>query len=599
MGVIGGETPFLSNGSSMNETVEPVERAQMGLPPSATARSEAMPVRRGQQLRSTFSDQRPGGDNEKRIQKISDTVGGKRISLLGIPIDALTEKEVVDRIIFNWRRGRGGWVVTPNLDHLRILCRRPDLKHTIAEAATLLLADGMPLVWASRLQGTPLPARVAGSELILSLTAAAAQAGASIFFLGGSPGAGDRTAALLATAYPGLKIAGVLAPPMGFELDPQKVAAIRDQIVAANPAVVYSCFGFPKQEWVIQQLREHLPGSWFLGLGGSLSMISGEFWRAPRWMRSTGLEWLCRLAQEPHRLFKRYIIQDAPFVWRLFASALWHRWFPSRPGAGGPPGAIPLRIPSRTIGVVSSNGRTHATDEETRERILSRYSSSAIVRRWHRARARLEQFAWTEFLGWGRAIKRTIDIVGALFLLILSLPLLVGFAVLVKVTSPGPVFFTQTRVGKRGRLFRMYKFRSMHVNAEERMAELLTSNEVAGGVIFKIKNDPRRTPIGSFMRTWSIDELPQLWNVLFGDMSLVGPRPPLPSEVQQYTLAQRQRLEALPGLTCTWQVSGRCDIPFEKQVELDVEYIESQSISLDVKLLFQTVSAVFQRRGAY
>jgi lipopolysaccharide/colanic/teichoic acid biosynthesis glycosyltransferase len=169
----------------------------------------------------------------------------------------------------------------------------------------------------------------------------------------------------------------------------------------------------------------------------------------------------------------------------------------------------------------------------------------------------------------------------------------------VKATSPGPVFFTQTRVGKGGRLFRMYKFRSMHVNAEERMAELLAANEVAGGVIFKIKNDPRRTPIGSFMRTWSIDELPQLWNVLLGDMSLVGPRPPLPSEVQQYTLAQRQRLEALPGLTCTWQVSGRCEIPFEKQVELDVEYIESQSISLDVKLLFQTVSAVFQRRGAY
>jgi lipopolysaccharide/colanic/teichoic acid biosynthesis glycosyltransferase len=249
---------------------------------------------------------------------------------------------------------------------------------------------------------------------------------------------------------------------------------------------------------------------------------------------------------------------------------------------------------------VSSNGTTHnPTDDETRERILSRYSSSTIVRRWHQARARLEQFAWTEFLGWGRAIKRTIDIVGALFLLILSLPLLLLFAVLVKATSPGPVFFTQTRVGKRGRLFRMYKFRSMHENAEQRKAELLPRNEVSGGVIFKIKNDPRRTPIGSFMRTWSIDELPQLWNVLLGDMSLVGPRPPLPSEVQQYTLAQRQRLDAVPGLTCTWQVSGRCEIPFEKQVELDVEYIESQSISLDVKLLFQTVSAIFQRRGAY
>jgi exopolysaccharide biosynthesis WecB/TagA/CpsF family protein len=582
----------------MNEAAERVERTQMGLLPSATSRAEAMPVRRGRQLRSTFSDQRPAGDNEKRNQKISDTVGGKRISLLGIPIDALTEKEVVDRIIFDWRRGRGGWVVTPNLDHLRVLCRRPELKHTIAEAATLLLPDGMPLVWASRIQRTPLPGRVAGSDLILSLTAAAAKAGASIFFLGGNPGAGERAAALLANANPGLKIAGVLAPPMGFELDPEKLAAIREQIVAANPALVYSCFGFPKQESVIQQLREHLPGSWFLGLGGSFSMISGEFRRAPQWMRSTGLEWLCRLIQEPHRLFKRYVIQDVPFVWRLLASSLCHRWFPAHSTAGGP-GAVALRIPPRAIETVSTNGRTHTTDDVTRERILSRYSSSTIVRRWHRARARLEQFAWTEFLGWGRAIKRTLDIVGSLFLLILALPLLLLFAALVKVTSPGPVFFTQTRVGKRGRLFRMYKFRSMHDNAEQRVAELLPSNEVTGGVIFKIKNDPRRTPIGSFMRTWSIDELPQLWNVLLGDMSLVGPRPPLPSEVQQYTLAQRQRLEAVPGLTCTWQVSGRCEIPFEKQVELDVEYIESQSISLDIKLLFQTVSAVFQRRGAY
>jgi exopolysaccharide biosynthesis WecB/TagA/CpsF family protein len=598
MRVIGWKTPIWSHGSSMSEAVELVEEVQMGLLPSATARSEAMPVRRGRQFRSPFSDQRPAGDNDKRNQKTGNKVDAKRISLLGIPIDALTEKEVVDRIISDWRRGRGGWVVTPNLDHLRILCRRPELKHTIAEAATLLIADGMPLVWAARLQGTPLPGRVAGSELILSLTAAAAKAGASIFFLGGNPGAGERAAELLASAYPGLRIAGVLAPPMGFEQDSEKVAAIRDQIVAANPALVFSCFGFPKQEWVIQQLREHLPGSWFLGLGGSLSMISGEFKRAPRWMRSTGLEWLCRLAQEPQRLFKRYIIQDAPFAWRLLAGSVWQRWFPAQAKAASPI-AISPRIRPQEIESASSNGTTHPTDDETRERILSRYSSSTIVRRWQRARARLEQFAWTEFLGWGRAIKRMIDVVGALFLLILSLPVLLLFAVLVKATSPGPVFFSQTRVGKRGRLFRMYKFRSMHVNAEERMAELLASNEVTGGVIFKIKNDPRRTPIGSFMRTWSIDELPQLWNVLVGDMSLVGPRPPLPSEVQQYTVAQRLRLEALPGITCTWQVSGRCEIPFEKQVELDVEYIESQSISLDVKLLFQTVSAVFLRRGAY
>src|SRR5215469_8287374 len=150
MRFIGWETSFSSHSSSMNEAIELVERTPQSLLPSATARSEAMPVRRARQLRSTPSDQRPAGDNEKRNQKTSISAGAKRVSLLGIPIDALTEKEVVDRIIFDWRRGRGGWVVTPNLDHLRILCRRSDLQPTIAEAANLLIADGMPLVWASR-----------------------------------------------------------------------------------------------------------------------------------------------------------------------------------------------------------------------------------------------------------------------------------------------------------------------------------------------------------------------------------------------------------------------------------------------------------------
>jgi len=196
-------------------------------------------------------------------------------------------------------------------------------------------------------------------------------------------------------------------------------------------------------------------------------------------------------------------------------------------------------------------------------------------------------------------VKRMIDIIGALSLIILLSPVLLISALLVKVTSRGPVFFAQTRVGERGRLFTMYKFRSMRANAEHLKHGLLNDNDMAGGITFKLKNDPRRTRIGSFMRQWSIDELPQLWNVLKGDMSLVGPRPPLPSEVSQYTLAQRRRLDAAPGITCIWQGSGRSEIPFERQVELDTEYIDSHSLSLDVKLLFQTVSAVLQRRGAY
>jgi len=249
--------------------------------------------------------------------------------------------------------------------------------------------------------------------------------------------------------------------------------------------------------------------------------------------------------------------------------------------------------------MTSRTGASQPPTDLIRDQILRRYASIDATRGWRQGLARLKQLAWIATLIWSENFKRSIDIVGALFLLTVLFPLLLIFGLLVKLTSPGPIFFTQTRVGKSGRLFKMYKFRSMRQGAQDRLCELLSNNQVVGGVTFKIKNDPRRTPVGSFMRTWSIDELPQLWNVLLGDMSLVGPRPPLPSEVQQYTVAQRRRLDAIPGLTCTWQVSGRSEIPFSKQVELDVEYIESQSLSLDVKLLFRTVGAVLQRRGAY
>jgi lipopolysaccharide/colanic/teichoic acid biosynthesis glycosyltransferase len=137
------------------------------------------------------------------------------------------------------------------------------------------------------------------------------------------------------------------------------------------------------------------------------------------------------------------------------------------------------------------------------------------------------------------------------------------------------------------------------IDAEARKAALAKNNEMDGGVIFKMKHDPRITRVGRYIRRASIDELPQLWNVLKGDMSLVGPRPPVPSEVSQYTLSDRRRLEAKPGITCVWQVSGRSDIPFEQQVELDFAYIESQSLWMDIKLLLKTIPAVLLGRGAY
>ena len=196
-------------------------------------------------------------------------------------------------------------------------------------------------------------------------------------------------------------------------------------------------------------------------------------------------------------------------------------------------------------------------------------------------------------------LKRFFDIVFSLAALIALFPLFVVLALIIKYSSRGPVFFVQERVGRYGRHFRFYKFRSMYIDAERRKQELLQYNQSRDGVIFKMKNDPRITPVGRLLRKTSMDELPQFLNVLFGDMSLVGPRPPLPSEVAQYSLEDRKRLNIKPGLTCLWQIRGRSDIPFKEQLNLDKEYIQSQSLWKDFLILLKTIPAIISGRGAY
>ena len=206
---------------------------------------------------------------------------------------------------------------------------------------------------------------------------------------------------------------------------------------------------------------------------------------------------------------------------------------------------------------------------------------------------------WHITIRFSLAFKRLMDIVLAILALVLGSPIFLLTAFLVKVTSPGPIIFSQVRVGKFGRHFKFYKFRSMYIDAEARKAELMKHNESKDGVIFKMKHDPRITPVGRFIRKFSIDELPQLFNVILGDMSLVGPRPPLPSEVRTYTLEERKRLNITPGITCLWQVSGRSELPFKQQMALDKEYIASRSAWKDFLILLKTVPAILTGKGAW
>lgn len=243
------------------------------------------------------------------------------VDLLGARFHRVSEAEANQHILDELEHGRGGWVVTPNLDILRQMTASPPLWRFL-QKAELCVADGMPLVWASRIIKDPLPERVAGSSLINTLSHRAAEAGRSVFFLGGAPGAAEEAARRLTEANPTLRVAGTACPPFGFERDPVYLERLRQQVQQAQPDIVYVGLGCPKQERLIYWLRPHHPGAWYLGIGISFSYVAGDVKRAPPWMRKTGLEWIFRLIQEPKRLGRRYLREGLPFGLRLAATAV-------------------------------------------------------------------------------------------------------------------------------------------------------------------------------------------------------------------------------------------------------------------------------------
>ena len=246
------------------------------------------------------------------------------VRLHGLDLHAVTEPQAVDHVMEHVCAGRGGWVITPNLDHLRRFTLNPEFAGFFKEAE-LVVCDGMPLVWACGVQGTPLPERVAGADLIWSLSEAAAERDVPIYLLGGDPGAAEGAGRVLRGHYPALRIVGVECPPRGFDKDEAAVAAIAERLQASQPGIVFVALGSPKQEQIIARIRHVLPKAWFIGVGISFSFVSGRVKRAPKWMRRHGLEWLHRLMQEPRRLAKRYLIDDLPFLRVLMLDVLARR----------------------------------------------------------------------------------------------------------------------------------------------------------------------------------------------------------------------------------------------------------------------------------
>jgi N-acetylglucosaminyldiphosphoundecaprenol N-acetyl-beta-D-mannosaminyltransferase len=263
-----------------------------------------------------------------------------RVHLDGTGIDRITEGEVVAVVREALAAGHGGRIITPNVDILR-RAQVNDRVRAYLDDADLVVADGMPLVWASRLSGTPLPERVAGSSLIWSLSEGLGHDNRSIFVIGGTaepirdgkqnetpeesaearPDGATRAAGRLAAAFPGLRIAGTLCPRRGFEKDPISYSEFCAKVAQAQPDLVFVGLGFPKQEKVITRLRAHLPYAWFIGCGAAVNFVAGDFDRAPRWMQRTGLEWAHRLGAEPRRLAGRYLRHDAPYAVKLLAGA--------------------------------------------------------------------------------------------------------------------------------------------------------------------------------------------------------------------------------------------------------------------------------------
>jgi len=477
------------------------------------------------------------------------------LEILGVRLDNMSMNAAVAWLVARARERRPTLAAFANPDCINTAQQNLAYRRVL-QRADRVFADGSGIRIAARMLGQRMAGNVNGTDLFPELCQAAAREDLKLFLLGARPGLAEATADAMRARHPGLTIAGTMH---GY-FDAADTGSVIEEINRSGADILLVAMGAPQQELWLARHAAALAPPVRLGVGGLFDYYSGRIPRAPAWIREAGCEWIWRMACEPSRLWKRYLVGNPLFLARVLRE---------RVAGRRQPAAAAIQVDGRTA------------------RALAALRSS-IRMRMPGARDRALHIG-----------KRALDTAASGAAILALSPVLGLTALAIRLESPGPVIFRQQRVGRDGEPFTMFKFRSMFVDAEARKAALLASNEMAGGVIFKMKQDPRVTRVGRFIRRTSIDELPQLFNVLRGDMSLVGPRPPLPSEVAQYSLGDRARLDAAPGITCIWQVSGRSEIPFPQQVEMDLDYIHRQSLAEDVRLLLKTVPALVRGRGAY
>jgi len=478
--------------------------------------------------------------------------------LRDVKIDNLTMREVIDRLMKLAEQG-ARHVAFVNAHCFNVSSDDEEYR-SILKKTDLTLPDGFGIKLAGIMIGAEVRENVNGTDLFPRLCMAASRNGKSIFLLGAAPGVAEKVRDNMIGRYPGLSIVGT--EHGYFENDSAEEKALIERINIQQPDFLLVAMGVPRQEkWIDAHLQDLSVGV-SMGVGGLFDFYSGRIPRAPVWMRELGLEWTWRLAQEPRRMFRRYIIGNPRFMLDVW------RWYYG----------------------------------QARTQLINRFNDIDLPLNLYREEMefQIRRMLWWIATDGSLKFKRFIDITASSMGLLVLSPLLITTAAAIKIEDPsGPVFYGQERVGMHGRMFRMYKFRSMVKDADRLRAQLMEQNESKAGVLFKMKNDPRITRVGKFIRKYSIDELPQIYNVLKGDMSIVGPRPHLVSEMEQYGVKERDRLEVTPGLTCLWQVGGRSLLDFNQQINLDRRYIQNQSLWGDMKLILKTIPVVLSGSGAY